>query len=75
MKIIPKKNLGQNFLVDDNILKKIVDTVEIKDKEILEVGPGTGHLTKYIIDRCPKKIYVIEKDKDLSFFLKKKIQQ
>ena len=51
-----KKSLGQNFLVDENILKKIVSTVEIKNKSILEVGPGTGNLTLHILKKNPKKI-------------------
>ncbi len=72
MKIKAKKSLGQNFLIDRNILNKIVDTVEIQDKEILEIGPGSGNLTAYIIKKNPKKIYVIEKDNDLSKLLKDK---
>ena len=44
-----KKSLGQNFLINENILKKIVSLIEIKNKSILEVGPGTGNLTKYIL--------------------------
>ena len=40
-----KKSLGQNFLVDKLIINKIADTLEIKDKSILEIGPGTGNLT------------------------------
>ena len=67
-----KKSLGQNFLVDHNILEQIVNTVEIKNKEILEIGPGSGNLTAHILKKKPKKIYVIEKDNDLSLFLKKK---
>ena len=67
-----KKSLGQNFLTDENILKKIVSTIKIKNKSILEIGPGTGNLTSYILKNCPKKIFVVEKDKDLSILLKKK---
>jgi len=73
MKIVPKRNLGQNFLVDQEILKQIVDLGEIKSNDIvLEVGPGTGNLTKKILEKKPKKLTVIEKDKNLSIFLKKK---
>ena len=72
MTIKPKKSLGQNFLNDHFILDQIVNTVEIKNKEILEVGPGTGNLTKYILKKEPKKIYVIEKDTNLSSLLDKK---
>jgi len=67
-----KKSLGQNFLIDRNILEQIVNTVEIEDKVILEIGPGTGNLTTYILKKNPKKIYVIEKDDDLSLLLSKK---
>ena len=61
-----KKSLGQNFLIDQNILKKIVNITEIKNKTVLEVGPGTGNLTYHILSKKPKKIYVIEKDEDLA---------
>ena len=72
MFIKPKKSLGQNFLIDHNVLEQIVDTVKIKDKEILEVGPGSGNLTAYILKQKPKKLYVIEKDDDLAILLKEK---
>jgi len=67
-----KKSLGQNFLVDQNILEQIVNTVEIRNREILEIGPGSGNLTAHILKKNPKKIYAIEKDDDLSLFLNKK---
>ena len=51
-----KKSLGQNFLTDQNILKKIVSLIEIKNKSILEIGPGTGNLTLYILKEHPKKL-------------------
>ena len=57
-----KKSLGQNFLVDKNVIDKIVNTVSITDKEILEVGPGTGNLTREILKKNPSKMYLIEKD-------------
>ena len=62
MKIIAKKSLGQNFLFDKNIIKMIVDCTKIENKNILEIGPGTGNLTKEIIKKKPKKILLIEKD-------------
>ena len=65
-----KKSLGQNFLTDRNILEQIVTTVDIADKEILEIGPGSGNLTTYILKKKPKKFYVIEKDDDLALLLK-----
>ena len=64
-----KKSLGQNFLVDRNILEKIVNVVQIKDKIILEVGPGTGNLTSFILKKNPKKMFVIEKDDELAINL------
>ena len=57
-----KKSLGQNFLIDEKILNQIVNCVTIKDKSILEIGPGTGNLTKYILNKKPKELTVIEKD-------------
>ena len=58
--IKPKKSLGQNFLTDQNILKKIVSLIKIEDKSILEIGPGTGNLTSYILKNNPKKLIVVE---------------
>ena len=60
-----KKSLGQNFLIDKNILNKIVDITKIENEAILEVGPGTGNLTSFILERNPKKFFVIEKDENL----------
>jgi 16S rRNA (adenine1518-N6/adenine1519-N6)-dimethyltransferase len=65
-----KKSLGQNFLVDRNILEKITNATQITDKIILEVGPGTGNLTSFILKKKPKKIFVIEKDENLADHLK-----
>ena len=61
-----KKSLGQNFLIDRNILEKIVSTTTVTDKTILEVGPGTGNLTSFILKNNPKKMFVIEKDDNLA---------
>ncbi len=61
-----KKSLGQNFLIDHNILKKITELISLENKFILEVGPGTGNLTSYILKKKPKKLFVIEKDKNLA---------
>ena len=66
-----KKSLGQNFLTDRNILEKIVEITTIKDKNILEVGPGTGNLTSFILKNKPKKVFVVEKDKNLAENLSK----
>tara|TARA_B100001057_G_scaffold411723_1_gene427510 strand:- start:646 stop:1437 length:792 start_codon:yes stop_codon:yes gene_type:complete len=72
VKIYPKKSLGQNFLIDQNILEKIVSLIDVKDKSVLEVGPGTGNLTSFILKNKPKEFYVIEKDKSLIVNLRKK---
>ena len=70
--IVAKKSLGQNFLVDKNVLEKITNTSNIKNKIILEIGPGTGNLTSYILKKNPKKMYVIEKDNELAAKLENK---
>ena len=67
-----KKSLGQNFLIDENILDIITNVTQIQNKNILEVGPGTGNLTSFILKKKPKNFYVIEKDNDLSKELEKK---
>jgi len=59
-----KKSLGQNFLIDREVLEKIVSTTHITNKEVLEIGPGSGNLTTYILKQKPKKLYVVEKDDD-----------
>ena len=66
-----KKSLGQNFLIDKNILDKIVNVVPIKGKTVLEIGPGSGNLTQQILNQNPKKFIVIEKDNDLVKYLEK----
>ena len=67
-----KKSLGQNFLIDKNILEKITNITEIENKTVLEIGPGTGNLTSHILKKKPKKMFVIEKDNKLSIDLKNK---
>ena len=57
-----KKSLGQNFLIDKNIIDKIINTVSITGNEILEVGPGTGNLTEQILKKNPSRMYLVEKD-------------
>ena len=72
MIIKAKKSLGQNFLIDRNVLTQIVDVVDIEGKIILEIGPGNGNLTSYIYKKKPKKIFAVEKDDGLSLLLKEK---
>ena len=72
----PKKSLGQNFLNDRKILQDIVDYGEISnDDVVLEIGPGTGNLTKKLLEKKPKKLIVVEKDnidiRDTTAFVKK----
>ena len=68
---IAKKSLGQNFLIDQNIINKIIKIGKIaENKTVLEIGPGYGNLTKKIANMKPEKILAIEKDKKLALFLK-----
>ena len=75
-----KKSLGQNFLIDFNIVKKIVNLVNIKSKNIIEIGPGKGAITDEIIKKNPKSLLLIEKDDnlykelDMKFSSQKKIK-
>ena len=64
-----KKSLGQNFLIDRDILIKISEITPIKDKIVLEVGPGTGNLTTFILKKTPKKLIVVEKDNEKKFVI------
>ena len=68
---VAKKSLGQNFLIDQNIINKIIKIGKIaENKTVLEIGPGYGNLTRKIANMKPKKILAIEKDKKLALFLK-----
>lgn len=66
MPIKAKKSLGQNFLIDKNIIKKISSYLDIEGKSLLEVGPGTGNLTEGLLSQNPFNIIAVEKDKELS---------
>ncbi len=70
--IFSKKSLGQNFLHDPNIIRKIVNLVNIKNRNVIEIGPGKGSLTEEILNRKPSNLFVIEKDNDLARHLKQK---
>ncbi len=67
-----KRSLGQNFLIDANIIKKIVNLVEVKNNNIIEIGPGQGALTEEILKKKPKTLSLIEKD--ASFFKELKLK-
>jgi 16S rRNA (adenine1518-N6/adenine1519-N6)-dimethyltransferase len=73
--IKPKKSLGQNFLIDDNIVDKIIKLSNINNNHIVEIGPGTGNLTKKILIKSPKSLILIEKDKNLINYLKTELNQ
>ncbi len=67
-----KKSLGQNFLKDQNIINKIINNLNISNRNILEIGPGKGSLTEKIIGEKPKSLLLIEKDYNLFKKLKEK---
>ena len=67
-----KKSLGQNLLIDKNILNKISELSSINGKVVFEVGPGTGNLTEIILKKNPKKLLLVEKDKRFCQILTKK---
>ena len=69
---LAKKSLGQNFLIDKNIIKKIIKLVKIQDRDIIEIGPGTGALTDEILKNKPRSLTIIEKDTNLFENLKLK---
>ena len=68
--IVPKKSLGQNFLTDRHVLDKITNIVSIRNKYVLEIGPGTGNLSSFILKKNPKMLIGIEKDNLLAENLK-----
>ncbi len=68
-----KKSLGQNFLVDENLLQKIVSLAKVgPDDQVLEIGPGLGNLTKYLVKNA-RKVFAVELDSALAHQLKYKI--
>ena len=69
-----KKSLGQNFLIDKNIIKKIISLVKVKNKNIIEIGPGDGALTYEILKLQPKTLTLIEKDNNLVEKFKSKLK-
>ena len=73
MKIAPKKSLGQNFLLNNDIIKKIVELGKVTTQSnVIEIGPGTGNLTNEILKKNPKFFAAIEKDNNLYKELKSK---
>lgn len=71
-RVKPKKNLGQHFLTDLNIAKRIADTVDAcPDIPVLEIGPGMGVLTQYLIPK-PREVKVVEIDRESVAYLKER---
>ena len=70
-----KKSLSQNFINDKNICNKILNQVTIRDKKIIEIGPGYGFLTDLIIKRNPSNLLLIEKDNQLCNLLREKYKK
>ena len=71
----PKKNLGQHFLTDQNIARKIVDSLGTEIPDVLEIGPGTGVLTQYLLQRNEINLHVIEIDRESVAYLKQHFPQ
>ncbi len=65
-----KKSLGQHILVSKGVLEKIADSIEIKGKTVVEIGGGTGNLTKEILRRDPERLTVLEIDRSMVEILK-----
>ena len=66
----PKKFLGQHFLIDENISKKIIESIDFsKHNKVIEVGPGKGALTKHLL-KIKDILTLVEIDKESIFFLK-----
>ena len=71
----PKKHLGQHFLKDESIAHKIVDALHPTAQNILEIGPGTGVLTKYLLNKNFESFKVAEIDRESIAFLSEKYPQ
>ena len=64
--IYAKKSLGQNFLIDNNVVKNIIKLTNVKNKNVIEIGPGKGALTDEILKKSPKSLKLVEKDFNLA---------
>jgi 16S rRNA (adenine1518-N6/adenine1519-N6)-dimethyltransferase len=74
MHVVLKKKFSQNFLIDKNILNKICNLIPNPNLNIIEIGPGDGRLTEYILNFNPKKLTIVEIDSDLIFLIKEKFK-
>ncbi|NCP77054.1 hypothetical protein GW830_02880 [bacterium] len=70
-----QKSLGQNFLVNDEILETIANSIEITGRNILEIGPGYGALTEKILKKKPKSLTLVELDKNMVRILRARIEE
>jgi 16S rRNA (adenine1518-N6/adenine1519-N6)-dimethyltransferase len=70
-----KKSLGQHFLTDQNIARKIVDSLGSNIPDVLEIGPGMGVLTQYLLERSELNLQVIEIDRDSVAYLHENFPQ
>ena len=72
-KSFPKKSLGQNFLTNPSVIKKIIDCCQLQPTDtVIEIGPGKGAITKLIAPKV-KKLIAVETDLELTFQLKKEL--
>ncbi len=71
----PKKHLGQHFLVDQNIARKITALLKAENAVVLEIGPGTGTLTQYLIPRFTHNLWLVEIDTESVEYLKNKFPE
>ncbi|MCS7009535.1 MAG: 16S rRNA (adenine(1518)-N(6)/adenine(1519)-N(6))-dimethyltransferase RsmA, partial [Chthoniobacterales bacterium] len=73
---VPKRSLGQNFLLDKNFARRVVDLLELEGGElVLEVGPGVGAITEHIVQSQAGKILLLEKDDKIIVYLKKRFSE
>ena len=72
-KVVAKKKFGQNFLKDEAVLQKIVESMPNNDNKIVEIGPGLGDLTKYLVD--VKSVEAFEVDTDLCKLLQNEFKE
>ncbi|MFA5052890.1 MAG: 16S rRNA (adenine(1518)-N(6)/adenine(1519)-N(6))-dimethyltransferase RsmA [Parcubacteria group bacterium] len=71
----PKKSLGQNFLQNDTALQRIADALDIKEGDtVVEIGPGHGELTSFLVAKNPQKLITIEKDENLAGLLRQEFR-
>lgn len=60
----PKKQLGQHFLADNNMAKKVAGSLSTTQGYLLEIGPGTGSLTRHLVETWGERLWVIEVDRE-----------